>query len=250
MNLEIPNMNKSKNVASLYRMPVTLASMLLALAIVAAACGTSDGTNTAASDAGADSSPTTAAMEDEAMEDDEAMSDDEAMEDDEAMSDDEAMEDEEHMEDDEAMADDGAAGVLDIELTDVDGVAFKLSDFAGTPVVVETFATWCPNCRAQLANNQEAAASAGTDAVFIALSTETDIDPAEVVAYATENGFTNIRFGVLSPEGLAAFNDQFGGTAINPPSTPHWIIDANGAIGDMETGEESAADILTSLELS
>ena len=41
-----------------------------------------------------------------------------------------------------------------------------ISEFAGTPVVVENFATWCSNCLRQLGDTQDAAAQAGSDAVF------------------------------------------------------------------------------------
>jgi hypothetical protein len=34
-----------------------------------------------------------------------------------------------------------------IEIVDVDGVSFTLAELIGTPVLVETFATWCSNCR-------------------------------------------------------------------------------------------------------
>ncbi len=142
------------------------------------------------------------------------------------------------------------SAVLGVSLTDVDGNSFTLADFAGTPVVVENFATWCPNCRSQLGRTQEAAAQAGDNAVFVALSTETDIDAGEVADYAAENGFDNIRFAVLSPEALAAFNDEFGGSAINPPSTPHWVIDAEGHISEMITGDSDAADILALIGLA
>ena len=52
---------------------------------------------------------------------------------------------------------------------------------------------------------------------------------------------------VRSIEDLAAFNDEFGGTAVNAPSTPHWFITADGKIGDLKTGKSSADDILAEL---
>lgn len=227
----------------LHRRTLRLIGLTMALGLVAAACGSSDATDAQSVTTAADASSSG-----EAMSDVEAISDDEAMDDPDHSGD--LMEDD-AMEDEDAMEDGGSTSpILDVSFTDVDGVAFTLADFVGTPVLVETFATWCPNCRAQLQSNQEAAAQAGDDAVFVALSIETDIDVAEVVAYAEENGFTDIRFGVLSPDGLAAFNDEFGGTAINPPSTPHWVIDASGSASDLKTGSESAEAILSALGLA
>lgn len=124
---------------------------------------------------------------------------------------------------------------LSMEITDVDGQTFTLAGLEG-PVFVENFATWCPTCRQQLGRTEEAAAAMGDEASFVVLSVETDIDPADVAAYASENGFTSMRFAVMSPELLAAFAGSFGTSAVNPPSTPHVVIGADGNPGPLETG--------------
>lgn len=134
-----------------------------------------------------------------------------------------------------------------LELTDVDGTTFTLADLKGTPVVVENFATWCSNCLRQLGDTQKAAAAAGKHANFVALSVETDIDPADVRSYAKDKGFTDIRFAVMTPEMAAAMQDAFGTTALNPPSTPKIIIDADGTPGKMVTGFESPDEIATKI---
>jgi len=134
-----------------------------------------------------------------------------------------------------------------LELTDVDGATFALADLSGTPVFVENFATWCSNCLRQLRDTQKAAAAAGEAATFVALSVETDIDPADVRAYADDKGFTDIRFAVMTPEMVAAVQDAFGTTALNPPSTPKVLIDADGTPGKMKTGFESPEEIAAKL---
>lgn len=134
-----------------------------------------------------------------------------------------------------------------VELTDVDGITFRLADQKGTPVYVENFATWCSNCLRQLGDTQKAAAAAGEKAAFVALSVETDIDPADVRSYAKDKGFTDIRFAVMTPEMAAAMQDAFGTTALNPPSTPKILIDADGAPGKMVTGFESPDEIAAKL---
>ena len=134
-----------------------------------------------------------------------------------------------------------------IEITDVDGATFTLGDFAGTPVFVENFATWCSNCRSQLGTTQAAAASLGDEAVFVVLSVETTLSPSDVADYAEDNGFTDMRFAVMTPELLAAFVDAFGNSAVNPPSTPHVVIGPSGSAGDLSTGSISEADIVDAL---
>ena len=130
-----------------------------------------------------------------------------------------------------------------IEIVDVDGESFTLAELAGRPVFVENFATWCPTCRAQLGRTQEAAEAMGDDAVFVVLSVETDLSADDVAEYAEDNGFSSMRFAVMSPELLAAFADAFGTSAVNPPSTPHVVIAADGTAGELETGSISAAEI-------
>lgn len=134
-----------------------------------------------------------------------------------------------------------------LEIVDVDGEAFTLADYIGTPVLVETFATWCSNCRSQLKNTQQAAAELGDEAAVVALSVETSLSSEQVADYAVDNGFADIRFAVMSPELLAEFADAFGNTVANPPSTPKLIIDAAGAAGELTTGSESVEDIIANL---
>jgi thiol-disulfide isomerase/thioredoxin len=133
------------------------------------------------------------------------------------------------------------------EIVDVDGQSFTLADFAGRPVFVEAFATWCPTCREQLGDTQEAAAMLGDDAVVIALSVETDLSASDVASYAADNGFTDVRFAVMTPELLAEMVDALGNSVANPPSTPHVVIAADGTAGELATGSISADDIVAAL---
>lgn len=138
----------------------------------------------------------------------------------------------------------GVAAWQTAPLVDVDGVSFTLSEYVGRPVLVETFATWCSNCRAQLGDTQAAAAELGNQAAVVALSVETDISASDVAAYAADNGFADIRFAVLTPEVLAGMADDFGTTVANPPATPKVIIDATGRAGELSTGPQPAAELI------
>ncbi len=201
-----------------------LFAVLFALAFGAAACGSSDAAEPAAAEAESSETESTDDMTDDMSEEEMADDDMEDMADD--MSDDMAL-----------------AAWQTLELVDVDGETFTLADYTGTPVFIENFATWCPNCRSQLEDTNAAAAALGDDVAFVALSVETDLSSDEVAAYAADNGFDSIRFAVMTPEFLAAMADAFGNSSINPPSTPHFVIDATGHPGELVTGSESAADI-------
>jgi pentapeptide MXKDX repeat protein len=242
LSLRAPTHPDPLEISTMYpntsRRRLRLAAASIVAASVLAACGSSDGEEAGrAADA---VTATTDAMADDAMADDTATTDamaDDAMADD-AMTEDTATTD--------AMVDDVMVlpAWQTIALTDVDGASFTLDDFHGTPVFVETFATWCPNCKKQLEDTNAAAEQLGDQAVFIALSVETDLSSGDVAEYAADNGFDAVRFAVMTPEALAAFVDGLGQSAANPPSTPKVVIDPMGQAGELATGFESVKDIV------
>ena len=135
-----------------------------------------------------------------------------------------------------------------LTLTDArTGESFTLADFAGKTVFVETMATWCPNCRQQLANVKSAAERAdGAQVVFIAISVETDLAAETLAQYADDNGF-GWTFAVATPELVQALGATFGPTIANPPATPHFLIHPDGSHSELVTGFESGDAILAAL---
>ena len=134
-----------------------------------------------------------------------------------------------------------------VRLTDTTGSSFTVGELAGKPVFVEFFATWCPTCRAQLGRTNEAAGQLDGQAVFLALSTETDLSSADLAEYKRDNDFSHVRFAVMSPAMLAAIVQAFGNDAANPPSTPHLVVSSAGTIGELRTGSADAASIVGSV---
>lgn len=121
-----------------------------------------------------------------------------------------------------------------------------MADYAGKKLYVEFFATWCPTCRGQLQRVSEAA-NTDPNAVFLALSVETNVQVADLAKYQKDSSFERIEFGLMSPEMLAAVAADLGHSAVNPPATPHLLLDSSGAAGAMTTGSIDAADILAAL---
>jgi cytochrome oxidase Cu insertion factor (SCO1/SenC/PrrC family) len=135
-----------------------------------------------------------------------------------------------------------------LPLTDArTGAAFTLADFAGKTVFVEPFATWCTNCRQQLAYvhaaKQQAVQLGRSDVVFVALSVEPNIGSEALAAYAADTGY-DLIFAAMSPELLQALAAEFGQTVANPPATPHFVIQPDGTAGPLVTGIEPTAAIL------
>ncbi len=148
-----------------------------------------------------------------------------------------------------ADSDAGADDLADwqtMTLTDArTGGEFAVGDFVGCTVYVETMATWCSNCRAQLENVAEAAKDLDPDRfVFIAISVETEISDEDLARYADDASFDWL-FSVADPDALKTIVDELGREAIVPPSTPHLIVNPDGSYGDLRTGRTPPEEIVT-----
>jgi len=133
-----------------------------------------------------------------------------------------------------------------IALTDArTGDAYTLGDFVGCTVFVETMATWCSNCRAQLEYVATAAKELDPDQfVFIAISVETEISNDDLARYADDAAFDWL-FSVATPDALKAIVDEFGRESIVPGSTPHVIVRPDGTYDDLHTGYSKPDEIVT-----
>lgn len=127
------------------------------------------------------------------------------------------------------------------------GESFTLGDLQGKTVFVEPMATWCSNCRAQQGQVVQAKSQLGDDVVFVGLSLETNLPPADLAGYAQANGF-DWTYAVMSPELLAGLADQFGRSITSAPSTPHFIIRPDGSYTDLSTGIHSAEEIIAQIQ--
>lgn len=127
------------------------------------------------------------------------------------------------------------------------GESFTLGDFQGKTVFVEPMATWCSNCRAQQGQVVEAKSQLGDDVVFIGLSLETGLPPADLAGYAQSNGF-DWTYAVMSPELLSELVDAFGRSITSAPSTPHFIIRPDGSYTELATGIHSAEELIAEIQ--
>lgn len=227
--------------------------LTLILALVVSACGSSASQPSAQQPVQQEAPADEAMAEKEEMADeamaDEAMAD-EAMADKEAMAD-EAMAEKEEMSD-EAMADEAMAVPVwfDAELTDVNtGATFKVTDFKGKVVLVETMAVWCPLCTGQQGQIQALHNTLGDRDDLISLSL--DIDPNEstdiLKTHTERNGFDWI-YAVAPAEVAREIGQLYGAQYLNPPATPMFIIDRQGEVHQLPFGHKDATVLADALQ--
>jgi len=151
---------------------------------------------------------------------------------------------------DDATAEPTAAGLASdplhaLALRDVrSGSEFTLGQLAAEkPVLLETMAIWCTNCRAQQHNVVDAHGLADFHSISL------DVDPSELpndlADYADREGF-DWRFAMANAEVVSALRDRFGTAISNPPSMPKILFRPDGSVelvglGQLMSPEELAA---------
>jgi hypothetical protein len=136
------------------------------------------------------------------------------------------------------------------EFTDArTGQSFRINDFQGKVVLVETMAMWCSNCFRQQTQVHEFHALLGERDDFISVGL--DIDPNEnisaLIGYVEKNGFDWL-YSVPPVEVSREIGNLYGAQFLNPPSTPILIVDRHGVAHPLPFGIKSANDLLGIVE--
>jgi thiol-disulfide isomerase/thioredoxin len=133
--------------------------------------------------------------------------------------------------------------LLTFELVDVrTGETFTLAELASEkPVLVEAMAIWCTTCLAQ--QREVVAAHEAADFHSVGI----DVDPHEraedLAEYAGREGF-DWRFAMAAAPLVQLLTERYGFGVTNPPSTPTFVITANGGIQALEFGHVRSAEEL------
>lgn len=136
----------------------------------------------------------------------------------------------------------------DVELTDVNtGKTFKISDHRGKPVLIESFAVWCPTCTKQQKETKKFHEEVGDDVISVSLDTDPNEDAEIVLNHARRNGFDWLY--AVSPveltQGLIA---EFGVGVVNAPMVPVVLVCEDQTSRLLKSGVKNADALKTEIE--
>ena len=96
----------------------------------------------------------------------------------------------------------------EFQLNDLDGKAVKLSDFRGKTVVLVFWASWCPDCRAEVPDLKYMQTKADPRKVaFVAVSFDRTKEAWET--YVKENGMTGVQLFETAPRKESEVNAAY-----------------------------------------
>ena len=139
---------------------------------------------------------------------------------------------------------------FDIEMTDVQtGKTFKMNDFAGKVVLLETMAIWCPNCILQAGQVQKLHQTLGNpeDLISVTLDVDSNEDESMLKKYVDEWGL-DWHFAVAPLLVERALGNLYSAEYLNPPLSPMLIIDRQGNVHQLEYGLKEVEKLRTIVE--
>lgn len=128
-------------------------------------------------------------------------------------------------------------------LTDIrTGNKFKISDFRDKPILMESFAVWCPVCTKQQKEFKKFKDAEPDSAVHISLDTDPNEDEAKVKEHLARNNF-DWYYAVAPADMSKALIKEFGLTIVSAPSAPVVLVCENQDARLLDNGVKSAEEL-------
>jgi thiol-disulfide isomerase/thioredoxin len=123
---------------------------------------------------------------------------------------------------------------------------FKISDFRGQEVLLESFAVWCPKCKQQQDIFIEFKKK-NPNVVIISLDTDPNEDEARVVEHITRYGY-DWQYAVSPAQLTRQLIDEFGLSIVSAPSTPVIVLCADQTAFLTKSGIKSVSELESEIE--
>lgn len=117
--------------------------------------------------------------------------------------------------------------------------SYKISDFKGKTILLESFAVWCPLCLKQQQIIQQLEQQSSGDIISISLDTDPNEEQEIVKQHAISNNFA-WYFSVSPKQMTDALINEFGLSIVHAPSTPVILICADQTARLLGKGVKSA----------
>ncbi len=141
-----------------------------------------------------------------------------------------------------------AADWMNIKLTDVaTGQEFSINDFKGQPILLESFAVWCPTCLAQQKEMKKVKQSEGENIIHISLDTDPNEDADKVREHIQRYGL-DWYFAVSPVELTNALIDEFGLSVVAAPRAPVILICEDQSTRFLRSGVKTAEELVSEIE--
>lgn len=131
----------------------------------------------------------------------------------------------------------------DFTVYDVDGNEVRLSDFAGRPVVLNFWTSWCSYCKLEMPDFNEVWADYGDDVVFMMVNvTDGSRETLEDgMSYIVDKGYSFPVYYDTDLDATYAYNIQSLPTTV--------FIDSDGSVANTVLGAQSKETLLENIGL-
>jgi len=114
----------------------------------------------------------------------------------------------------------------EVELEDVEGEESFTVAGLEKPLLVETFAVWCPTCTNQ--QNEIKELKKISNVTSVSLDVDSNEDEQQIRRHREENGF-GWRYAISPPELTRLLIQEYGNSIANPPSAPVILVCEDGS---------------------
>ena len=137
-----------------------------------------------------------------------------------------------------------------MEMTDVNtGKTFRIGDFAGKVILVDTMAVWCPTCQGEMSQVQQLPdllGASSSELVRVSLDVDSNEDATILKKFAASNKFD--WYIAIAPIELGRFlASNYDIQYLNPPLQPMLFIDKTGGVYGLPFGIKTAVSIQKTL---
>ena len=119
----------------------------------------------------------------------------------------------------------------------------KIADFEGKPILLESFAVWCPVCLSQQKQLDILERQQGNKFIHISIDTDPNENEKIVQQHLDRYKF-RWHFVVSTPELNQALLDEFGISVLNAPSAPIVLICEDQSARLLRNGVKLVAELL------